>query len=73
MQHVTEHLPEVGLVPKARLSDGAGAQSGRCGRHAFELARALTQEVRTARPQFANHAHLFLSGPNTLSIFVGQH
>lgn len=53
---------------------GPGAQSVACGRHAFELAQQVTEEVGRVRASGrAGRVHLFVAGPNAFTFFLGQH
>lgn len=72
-QHVSTELPQVGKILVAYLSCGPGMESVKCGRHAFELARALTREIRASRSHGDSAAHVFIAGPNALTFFLGQH
>ena len=51
-----------------------GAQSVICGRHAFELAQQVTEEVRQSRlAGGTGRLHLFVAAPNAFTFFLGQH
>ncbi len=65
-------LPNVGRLLILKPSTGSGAQSVACGRHAFELADAATNEVRVARADGAGLTHLFIAAPNAFAFFLGQ-
>jgi SMODS-associated and fused to various effectors sensor domain len=72
--YVTSTLPGVGSMLVARLSTGPGARSVAAGRHAFELAEALTAQVRAMRSHGVSPAmlHLFMAGPGGFAFFLGQ-
>jgi SMODS-associated and fused to various effectors sensor domain len=63
-------LPGARLL-SAELSTGPGARSVACGRHAFDLAEALTQKIRTERSE-GGRLHLFIAGPGAFAFFLGQ-
>ncbi|MFN5485942.1 MAG: SAVED domain-containing protein [Bradyrhizobium sp.] len=65
-------LPTVGRLLILKPSTGSGAQSVACGRHAFELADGASTAIRTARPNQAGFAHLFVAAPNAFTFFLGQ-
>jgi hypothetical protein len=65
-------LPGVGKVLILRPDSGSGARSVVCGRHAFELADAATNAIRTAKPDGADLTHLFVAAPNAFTFFLGQ-
>jgi hypothetical protein len=65
-------LPDVGRLLIMKPSTDSGAQSVACGRHAFELADAATNAVRTARLDGAGPTHLFVAAPNAFTFFLGQ-
>jgi hypothetical protein len=59
----------------ARLETGVSARSVAAGRHAFELAEALTATVRALRPPGAatqDMVHLFMACPGSIAFFLGQ-
>ena len=61
----------VGKLLKAKPERGPGVMAVACGRHAFDLAEALTAEIRRARGK-QGRIHLFLAGPGGFSFFLGQ-
>lgn len=65
-------LPTVGRLMVLKLSTGPGAQSVMCGRHAFELADAVSSAVRSAKAGGVGRAHLFIAAPNAFTFFLGQ-
>lgn len=65
-------LPTVGRLMVLKLSTGPGAQSVMCGRHAFELADAVSSAVRSAKAGSGGRAHLFIAAPNAFTFFLGQ-
>lgn len=70
---VRTQLPSVDRILLAQPNIGAGARSVACGRHAFELAEALTSNVRAAVPDpGASNVHLFIAAPNAFTFFLGQ-
>lgn len=65
-------LPEVGKILVLKPICGSGAQSVTCGRHAFELADATTDAIRTADTNGNDVTHLFVAAPNAFTFFLGQ-
>jgi hypothetical protein len=65
-------LPDVGKILILKPGSGSGAQSVVCGRHAFELADAATNAIRTAKADGADLTHLFVAAPNAFTFFLGQ-
>lgn len=65
-------LPHAGRLLILKPSTGAGAQSIVCGRHAFELADAAVEAVRSAKLDGAALTHLFLAAPNGFTFLLGQ-
>ncbi len=65
---------EVGSLVTAQPESGSGARSVRCGRHAFDLAEALTEKIRTHRDDSTprSRVHLFIAAPGAFSFFLGQ-
>ena len=71
--YVESHLPSVGRVLHLKPSTGPGARSVICGRHAFDLADAVSGAIRSARfPTVPDRVHLFLAAPNAFTFFLGQ-
>jgi hypothetical protein len=62
----------IGRLLIARPSSGPGNLSVTCGRHAFELAETLAQEINRERAAGNSESHLFMAGPNAFSFFLGQ-
>ena len=57
----------------ASLPGRMGSQSLTCGRHAFDLAASLATEIaQIRRGAKAPRIHLFVSGPNAFTFFLGQ-
>jgi hypothetical protein len=69
---VRRQLPAVGSILVAQPSNGPGARSVACGRHAFELAETLTSTLRSALPKPSSTLHLFIAAPNAFTFFLGQ-
>lgn len=58
-------------VLHARLGPGPGATAVHCGRHAFDLAQSVAQEIaRTKAPQ--GKVHLFIAAPGSFAFYLGQ-
>jgi hypothetical protein len=67
-------VPGVRAILDARLSSGPGARSVVSGRHAFDLAEALTGQIKAIREASTTrgHVHLFMAAPGAFSFFLGQ-
>ncbi|WP_247562888.1 SAVED domain-containing protein [Bradyrhizobium sp. 188] len=65
-------LPDVGKILILKSGSGSGAQSVVCGRHAFELADAATNAIRTDKANGAGLTHMFVAAPNAFTFFLGQ-
>lgn len=66
-------LPATGLLLDARLTSGPGSSAVRSGRHAFQLAEALTAKIKDVRAAgFKGRVHLFMAAPGGFSFFLGQ-
>ncbi len=76
VQAVKSHLvvssPEVSSLLIARPTCGAGARSVVCGRHAFDLAEVLAQQINERRIGHRPPLHLFIAAPNAFTFFLGQ-
>lgn len=72
--YVVRTLPEVGILLIARPSAGPSARSVVCGRHAFDLAEALTAQIRSTRSEAGTvgQIHLFPACPGAFAFFLGQ-
>ncbi len=73
-EYVARALLNVCTLLVARPSTEPGARSVACGRHAFNLAEALTARIRSVRDeaQSRTHLHLFAAGPGAFAFFLGQ-
>jgi hypothetical protein len=71
---VSRELPHVQTLLVARPNTGPGARSVSCGRHAFDLAEALTAKIRSVRDEGRSRGplHLFAAGPGAFAFFLGQ-
>ena len=73
---VRAYVSDEGLARQllvASLPGRMGSKSLTCGRHAFDLAANLTDEIaRAKRTTKASMVHLFVSGPNAFTFFLGQ-
>lgn len=71
--YVRGTLPAASQFLSARLSTGPGARSVVCGRHAFDLAEALTAEIKAMRDELpGGRVHLFMAAPGAFSFSLGQ-
>jgi hypothetical protein len=73
-EYVQNALPSVRRILVATLSSGPSARSVTCGRHAFDLAEALTAQVKSLREVggLTGKVHLFMAGPGGFSFYLGQ-
>jgi hypothetical protein len=71
-RYCASSLSAVGWLLILKLSAGAGSRSVACGRHAFELADAVTSAMRAVRYDGADRTHLFIAAPNAFTFFLGQ-
>lgn len=73
---VRAYVLEEGLAGQlliAALPGRTGSQSLTCGRHALDLAGSLADEIaQKKRTTKAPMVHLFVSGPNAFTFFLGQ-
>jgi hypothetical protein len=58
-------------VLHARLGRNLGATAVRCGRHAFELAQSVAQEIARTKPP-RGKVHLFIAAPSSFAFYLGQ-
>ncbi|MDE4914626.1 SAVED domain-containing protein [Methylobacterium sp. 092160098-2] len=70
--YVRRALPTVGRVLACRPTTGSGARSVLCGRHASDLAEALTARIRSERSPGDGPVHLFVAAPNAFTFLLGQ-
>jgi hypothetical protein len=72
--YVGSALPAGARFLSAQLSSGPGARAVVCGRHAFDLAEALTAQIKAMRDASEPGArvHLFMAAPGAFSFFLGQ-
>lgn len=66
-------LPDVGLVIHVQPFDGPGQNAILGGEHAAALADSAAAAVSKARIPFGAKIHVFVSGPNSFTFFLGQH
>ena len=71
-RYCASSLPAVSRLLILKLSSGAGSRSVVCGRHAVELADAVTNAVRSFGSDGGAYTHLFIAGPNAFTFFLGQ-
>lgn len=73
-RYVEDHLPSVGRLLILRPSTGSGSQFVAAGRHAFDLAQAAKEAMRSAGcgQVPGSVSHLFVAAPNALTFFLGQ-
>jgi hypothetical protein len=73
-EYIQRALPNVGGLLIAQPNTGIGTKSVICGRHAFDLAEALTSKIRSTHTQAgkSRHIHLFAACPGGFSFFLGQ-
>ncbi|WP_378942672.1 SAVED domain-containing protein [Mesorhizobium sp. ANAO-SY3R2] len=71
--YVAKKLPGVGRLIHLTPKDGPGQRSIAGGEHAAMLADAAENAVRKARLPIDARTHIFVSGPNAFTFFLGQH
>lgn len=72
--YVDDHLSDVGRLLVLGPTSGAGYHSVAAGRHAFALAQAAKNAMRSAMAGTSKEArvHIFIAAPNVLTFFLGQ-
>jgi len=70
--HLAAALPQVGTLLIATPSGGPSARSVACGRHAFDLAEALAQQVNLQRQGKTGATHFLVAAPNAFTFYLGQ-
>ena len=72
--YVAANLPAASRLLSVRLSTGPGARSVVCGRHAFDLAEALTGQIKAVREATGRggRVYLFMAAPGAFSFFLGH-
>jgi hypothetical protein len=72
--YIDAALPQIKTLLLCQPSSGPSARSVACGRHAFELAEALTAHVMKSRSLDGEQgaAHLFIASPGAFAFFLGQ-
>lgn len=68
-----DSVQSICTIVDARPVSGIGSSSITGADHAVALADALAEVFRTHRPKNRGMIHLFLSVPNALAFFLGQH
>lgn len=73
-RYVECELPSVGRLLVLHPSTGSGSHVVETGRHAFDLAQAAKEAIRSAKVgQPADVVcHVFIAAPNSLTFFLGQ-
>ncbi|MER9124253.1 SAVED domain-containing protein [Mesorhizobium sp. M0959] len=71
--YVATNLSEVGKLIHLTPKDGPGQRSIMGGEHAATLADATENAVRKLRLPVDAKTHIFVSGPNAFTFFLGQH
>ncbi|WP_408913618.1 SAVED domain-containing protein [Brucella pseudogrignonensis] len=72
-EYIARALPDVGLIIHCTPQHKSGQQAIVGGQHAAEMADDAVAAVRKARrPQYAK-THIFVTGPNAFTFFLGQH
>ena len=72
-EYIVRNLPEVGRIIHLTPKDGPGQLSVLGGEHAASLSDAAESAVAKARVPMEAKTHIFVSGPNAFSFFLGQH
>ncbi|MNR75528.1 hypothetical protein D3C72_61610 [compost metagenome] len=68
-----ESSSDIGTLVDARPLTGVGPSSVQGADHAKALADSLADLIRRYRPKGGGMVHLFISAPNALTFFLGQH
>lgn len=71
--YIEKNVPEVGRIIHLQPTHGPGQQAVMGGEHAANLADAAENAIRKARRPLAAKVHVFVSGPNAFTFFLGQH
>jgi hypothetical protein len=66
-------VASIGTIVDARPTSGIGQRAVAGAEHAVALADNLAEVIRANRPKKAGTTHLFISAPNALAFFLGQH
>ncbi len=70
LNYIEEKLPGVSRLLVATPTSGVGVKSVVNGKHAFQLAEKLSHHINDKK--IGGVLHLFISGPNAFSFFLGQ-
>lgn len=70
---VSTHLPQVGRILNLTPEQRPGQTAVLGGAHAAEIADAAAEAVKAARLTIGATVHIFVSGPNAVAFFLGQH
>ncbi len=68
-----EGVPSIGTLVDARPAFGVGQRAVADADHAVALADGLAEVIRAHRRKDGGATHLFISAPNALAFFLGQH
>jgi hypothetical protein len=66
-------VASIGTVIDARPSSGVGQRAVVDADHAVALVDNLAEVIRANKPRNGGTTHLFISAPNALAFFLGQH
>ncbi|MDF1543235.1 MAG: SAVED domain-containing protein [Anaerosomatales bacterium] len=66
-------LPSIGTIVDTRPVSGVGQRAVVDADHAVALADTLADVIRAHRPKTGGTTHLFISCPNAVAFFLGQH
>ncbi|CDZ30823.1 Hypothetical protein NGAL_HAMBI490_56950 [Neorhizobium galegae bv. officinalis] len=71
--YVARGLPDVGRIIHIQPNEGPGPRAVIGGEHAASLSDAAENAIRKARLVVDAKTHVFVSGPNAFTFFLGQH
>lgn len=71
--YLTKSLPEVGRIIHITPQAGPGQRTVASGAHAASLADEVAKAVKDARIPITASLHIFVTGPNAFTFFLGQH
>ncbi len=71
--HIQSHPGKFGRIVHFMPADGHGQSSVKGGAHAASLADQIADAISDLRLRSPTKIHIFISGPNAFSFFLGQH
>jgi hypothetical protein len=71
--YIDKSFPDVDEILDVEISSGVGATSVSGANHALNLADQIAELIRKSSKGGKNLVHLFMSAPNSIFYFLGQH